>query len=116
MKTNTERAVMTAFFIAALLVGLVSWFEYQASTRMEKTSASVTHTVSVLDALDSLLSSYLDAETGSRGFIITRDEKFLAPYQVALENIPRKLSLVHSLVKENSIQSANLKRVEATGD
>lgn len=43
----------------------------------------VTHSYRVIGELSNLLSNIKDAETGERGFIITGDRMYLAPYRDA---------------------------------
>ena len=46
----------------------------------------------VIAEADNLLSTLKDAETGQRGFIITGDEQYLAPYKAALAGFPKEMS------------------------
>jgi len=43
-------------------------------------------------ALDQLLQSMLNAETGQRGYLLTRDERYLRPYEVAIASINANLN------------------------
>jgi CHASE3 domain sensor protein len=51
----------------------------------------------VITALDELLSSTQDAETGQRGFLLTNNERYLEPYNSALAVIPLRLDDVARL-------------------
>ncbi len=45
-----------------------------------------------VDALRELLSSYKDAETGQRGFLLTGNDDYLAPYNRAIGIVPGELT------------------------
>jgi PAS domain S-box-containing protein len=45
-----------------------------------------------IDALHELMSSYKDAETGQRGYLLTGEEKYLDPYNRAVTVIPGELA------------------------
>ena len=71
----------------------------------------VQHTTQILTELDAVLSAVTDAETGQRGFLITGDERYLAPYlgatgatethlqtlKTLTDDDPRRRQLVDSL-------------------
>ena len=46
----------------------------------------------VIVLLDRLTSSLKDAETGQRGFLLTGDERYLAPYKDALRQLPDQIA------------------------
>jgi CheY-like chemotaxis protein/CHASE3 domain sensor protein len=72
----------------------------------------VSHTHTVLEELDTLLSGLTDAETGERGFIITGDEAYLEPYNNALSTIPKQLKLLKDLTKDNPLEQKRLESIE----
>jgi signal transduction histidine kinase len=47
--------------------------------------------------VNQLLQSMLDAETGQRGFLLTGDEKYLAPYESANEQVTKTLDEMRSI-------------------
>ena len=56
--------------------------------------ATAEETVVTRDELAQLLALHLDAETAVRGYVITGDRRFLAPYEAA---VPRRDALFSSL-------------------
>ena len=84
MVRRVGRIVIAAAAIgAAVLVGnaAVSVF-HTAALRNE--SAAVLHSNELLLALDNVLSLVKDAESGQRGYVITGDPEYLAPYRAAV--------------------------------
>ncbi|KQY23685.1 histidine kinase [Rhizobium sp. Root482] len=90
------------FFI---LSGLVSYFNLQA---LRDGNEKIVQTHISIIALDQLLSYIQDAETGQRGFLLTNDERYLAPYNTALQAIPPKLDEIEQRTGSNSGQSQRL--------
>jgi CHASE3 domain sensor protein len=62
----------------------------------------------VITALDRLLSSMQDAETGQRGFLLTYNERYLEPYTTALSVLPERLAEIAKLTRDNPQQQASL--------
>ena len=52
------------------------------------------------------------AETGQRGFVITGDEAFLAPYMASLKDLPPVLKEARELTRDNPNQQRRLDEVE----
>jgi len=76
-------------YIIAFLLLLVSYFLifYTMRESIQETD-SVTHTYAVINKLESLKTQINEAETGLRGFVITKDDRFLEPYHRAIGELP----------------------------
>ncbi len=61
--------------------------------------------VQALETASGVERSVVDLETGLRGFLLTRQPRFLAPYRQAVEALPRELTLLRSTVAGNALQS-----------
>src|ERR1700743_427681 len=83
------------FFV---LSGVVAYFKLQT---LRDDNAKIVHSHQVIVALDALLSSTQDAETGQRGFVLTGNDKYLEPYNAAVSAIPPKLSEIAQLTSDN---------------
>lgn len=55
-----------------------------------------------------LLQNLVDSETGQRGYLITRQESFLEPYRLALDDVQRNLARVETLVKGRPIKEERI--------
>ncbi len=56
----------------------------------------------VEDSTRTLLSHAQDAETGQRGFLLTKDPEFLVPYEQAVGNIPGEMARLRQLTVANT--------------
>jgi signal transduction histidine kinase/CHASE3 domain sensor protein len=65
----------------------------------------IRHSNKVLTAVQDVLSSIKDAETGHRGYQLTRDSSYLQPYFNSLTELPSQIKKLDSLLSYNSRQS-----------
>ncbi len=99
-----------AFVLLIIIVIALGWV-FREQTRATQ---RVDHTLRVEQQLTELLSSMQDAETGQRGFLLTRDEQFLAPYHAAVDDIPGQIDALRDKFVDNPQQLARLRQLERT--
>ena len=97
-----------AFVIGVLLAN--AGVAFRQAARMHEDSFWVAHTHEVLAGLSQLLSSIKDAETGVRGFLITGEPRFLAPYESVHGHIDSSIDQLASLTADNPVQQAQFPR------
>jgi signal transduction histidine kinase len=73
--------------------------------RQQQAAAMVLHTQEVENRLTKVLSHLQDAETGQRGYLLTRREPFLQPYRSAQRGLPSELDSLRKAVADNPEQS-----------
>ncbi len=66
--------------------------------------------------LAALLAAYVDAETGQRGYILTGDEKYLVPYEVAREALARGGARLKTMLAPRAAVADLHARLAAAGD
>jgi len=100
--------------MVALVVGLsMSWTALRAERAAD---ARVTHTLDVEVELSNALTLLVDAETAVRGFLLTRDRKYLQPFDAAVEAIPVAFSRLEGLVSDNPSQDAAVQRLQTLAE
>jgi PAS domain S-box-containing protein len=95
--------------VALLLVDAV--VGYENTRQLHTDAAAVAHTYEVLGALDELLSTMKDAETGQRGYLITKDEGYLKPYHNALAVVHVQLDQLKALTHDNEYIQEHIPRL-----
>jgi PAS domain S-box-containing protein len=87
----------------AVVIGLLLAIAVIASSarRLMGEYEAVQHTTLILTELDAVLSGVTDAETGQRGFIITGDERYLAPYLTAASATEAHLDRLRALSRDD---------------
>ena len=101
------------FGIAGLVLMAVVGLSYRERLQYSRANADAVQARAVVDSIDSLLASLLDAETGQRGFLLTGEERYLEPYNRAVRELPAELSAVSRLLATRPGQSANAARLNA---
>jgi hypothetical protein len=71
--------------IAALILLVIAGLSYADWQQYGRASRDAARTGAILDAVDRLLAIMLDAETGQRGFLLTGEERYLEPYNRAIQ-------------------------------
>jgi CheY-like chemotaxis protein/signal transduction histidine kinase/CHASE3 domain sensor protein len=89
-----------AVFVALLfyLLSAMNWLE---------------HSERVIGDGNDLVKLAVDRESGQRGYLLTGDDSFLAPYQLGKASFNAKLTTLMELVGDNPPQVERLKRIEA---
>lgn len=93
--------VLSAVFFIALITYLLSVIRW------------VEHTDRVINNTNHSLKLSIDMETAMRGFLLTGDEHFLDPYEVAKPGIKSELKGLEALVDDNPPQVDRFKRLSA---
>jgi CHASE3 domain sensor protein len=99
--------------IALMLSGVIS-FSY--NRLLKDYRDEVDHTFQVMSAIDNALLQLQDAETGQRGFIITGDESYLAPFEAGRNKLVEVLSHLRGLVSDNADQQARIESLQHLAD
>jgi CHASE3 domain sensor protein len=99
--------------IALMLSGVIS-FSY--NRLLKDYRDDVDHTFQVMSAIDNALLQLQDAETGQRGFIITGDENYLAPFEAGRNKLVEVLSHLRDLVSDNADQQARIESLQHLAD
>src|SRR5260370_36527813 len=91
------RALVPLGFVLLLVALLVnSWAGYDNTRRLADVGERVNHAYRVLDLLDDVLASMLDAEAGQQGFLLTNPETYLGPVEEALTRVDEHLANLES--------------------
>jgi PAS domain S-box-containing protein len=100
-----------AFSLAAGLVLAIAFIAIGARNLTEQYE-SVHLAGQIISELDGLLSAVTDAETGQRGFLMTGDERYLAPHLAAFAAAESHLGALRRLTEDDP---ALRRRVDALG-
>ena len=102
--------VWAAAGLAAVLVFfLVSGFiAYANVSGLRTTNQQVIKTHTVMITADELLSAVQDAETGQRGFVLTGDARYLAPYERAHPVVTDRFETLVELTADNPRQRGTI--------
>ena len=80
--------------VAVALVILINEASYHTTV---KAVAAIEHAQVTRTALNELMQSMLDAETGQRGYLLTGNQAYLAPYNEAMKTINQQLDELRTI-------------------
>jgi PAS domain S-box-containing protein len=103
MQLTLERKIATGFVVALLvllLIGVASWWSL---IRFERAFGSVAHTHLVLNTLEQTLVQALNVQTGSRGYALSGDRRFLEPFNTGIAAIDENLAAARQLTANDAL-------------
>ncbi|KAI9132778.1 CHASE3 domain-containing protein [Acaryochloris sp. CCMEE 5410] len=106
LSLTRQGTVILAIPLTCLLITMSAWVGTRKNENF--THRQIVHTQKVLRTSDQLLNALINAETGIRGYGLTEDPKFLAPYREALPEIEPTLRALSQQVQENPEQSQQI--------
>ncbi|RZS89606.1 methyl-accepting chemotaxis protein [Motilibacter rhizosphaerae] len=103
--TRKISAVLAAVAVGLLVIGTLS---YTSVARLRQTTSAVDHTYRVLEQVAAVKESLTQAETGQRGYLLTSDNAYLAPYTKAQADLATEQQALRTLTKDNPRQQKRL--------
>jgi PAS domain S-box-containing protein len=100
---------------ALILVGMVGMF-LRDWAQYRRASAEADRTREILNSVQRLFSTVQDAETGQRGFLLTGEERYLAPYYLAIQLASAEMAKVKSLLTRPMDQPEDAPRLSSLVD
>jgi len=107
----------TRFRYAAWITALVMVIAVGALAVVRERAAAaanqaVKQTLAIQQSINSTLSYLKDAETGSRGFLLTGDDIFLEPFHAAETFLPQELARLRRITSDDSAQIEEVRKIE----
>src|SRR4051812_3270038 len=112
MKWTVGTKIGAGFALALAAIVVIGGVSLLSVGTLTETAAWVDHTHKVLENLEGVLSDLKDTETGQRGFLLTGDERYLAPYNTGAASVHTKLKELRTLTKDNPNQQRRLDALE----
>jgi diguanylate cyclase (GGDEF)-like protein len=102
VKVALSTRVLVGFMLAVVLISLLGVYLRKRALEFQQYREQVAHSRMEVDALQSYLSAVEDAETSQRGFLLTGNEKYLAPYDAAKTGITYRVNQLADLAKDDA--------------
>lgn len=83
-------------------------FTFQLESHQKEKVQWILHTHQVINNTEKLLSSIKDAETGQRGFLLTKTNAYLKPYYTGVLDAKKYFKVLKALTADNQIQQRRL--------
>ncbi len=103
---------LTVAFASLIIVMIgVSATIYSRLSFIQTSVRSTEHTYKVLEGLQDIMQSMTDQETGLRGYLVSADRSFLAPYNTGREAFEQAVTRVKDLIADNPAQQQQLSQI-----
>lgn len=104
----SDRGRLLVVFGPALIVVLFGALAYWGSVRERASRRAVDDSHRVIETSQRLLIRLVDAETGQRGYLLTRSDAYLQPYLAAERDVETQLASLRRMTLDSPIQQASL--------
>ena len=109
MALPLTRKIRSGYLIAFLLLVVSYILIFYAISQLNDATESVTDSYRVINNLETIKTEIISAETGVRGYAITRDSSFLDPYFSSAGSVVPVLNEVTELTKDDPVHQERLK-------
>ncbi|MEI9894958.1 MAG: PAS domain S-box protein [Chthoniobacter sp.] len=110
--SSIEKKIFAGFGFALVVSVLISLATYRNNQSLVETRRQMVVTQQVLRSLKQILATVTDAETGTRGFLLTGDEAFLEPFNAATGRIAPDLQRVRLATRNDEAVQPRLAQLE----
>jgi len=109
LKPAVRFRIIASFVLAATVLAAAATILYRNAGQTREIRHLSQHTRAVIEELQGLMSTVQDAETGQRGYLLTGDEDYLAPYNSAVSHIDASLERLERLSAHDTEQLARVR-------
>ncbi len=110
---SLERRIQVGFGIAVAIIVAVGAASLRSTDATVSGARWVAHTLQVRAELEAGFADLMEAETGVRGYVITGDTSYLAPYRFARATLSSRLRGLRALTADNPAQQRRLDSLDA---
>ena len=113
MHTKLSQNLLSALFLAAaLLIIANAAFAFHAEQVLADSEHWVTHTLEVINHLEQVLGAETQAESSVRGFVLSGQERYLAPFQTAEATVTGGFHDLLSMTADNRSRTQELEQTQ----
>jgi PAS domain S-box-containing protein len=96
------------FPILFAILLLTSFLSYQRIVELNNAEDLINRSYQVKDKINQVLTNLVNAETGQRGYLLTKDSRFLQPYYGSREKVQTNITDLKILIEKNEVQQKNI--------
>ena len=109
---SVEKKTLTGLGVASVILISINALSYWSVIKHKEASDLVTQSRKRVQMLERVFSTLKDAETGQRGYLLTGQESYLKPYNVAVKTITQQITELKTLTASVPSQQQKIKRLE----
>ncbi|HEY5337433.1 MAG TPA: CHASE3 domain-containing protein, partial [Rhizomicrobium sp.] len=96
-----------------LILGVIGFLAVQSAAGERDQQAWVLHTYQVMEQARKVQSDVLDAETGQRGYLLTHQPTYLAPYNIGVTAATRDIDALKQMTADNRSEQIRIGKLSA---
>jgi PAS domain S-box-containing protein len=100
------------FLAVAALLAASFLFIFEIGARASRVADDLLQRQATVQRLEAIVTTAGDAETGQRGYLLTGDEKYLAPYTNALSQMHSRVSALRQDVAEGFVSREEVDKID----
>jgi signal transduction histidine kinase len=108
MKPSTASKTILGVTCLLCILGFAGSLTLEQRERQIQSRVTLLHTYEVISALEGLELALNEAETGQRGFVLTGNPRYLAPFTTGSKKLEASLKQIKLLTKDNSDQQQSV--------
>ena len=112
VKGLSEKIAASGFVVALVLLGGVGTSSYLSMQKLIENKQGIIHNYEVLEALNNTFEGVIDAESGRRGYLISRQKVHLETYNNGVQKTNKNLKALQRLTDGNPTQQDRLNQLE----
>lgn len=112
MRAKRKHTLHIGMLAITLLMAAGSIYAIRLPAEQEERGLWVGHTREVLYELDKLERHINEAETSQRGYLLTNEDDYIAPYENALQQISAEIDHIQHLTRDNPEQQNRLTQLQ----
>ncbi|HXT00318.1 MAG TPA: CHASE3 domain-containing protein [Elusimicrobiota bacterium] len=111
-EASVDKKLLLVAAAVAVSLGVIYWVGYDAVSASRALAAQR----GVIDHLDAYLSALIDAETGQRGYLLTRSPAYLAPYRRGQADFAAEKEALRRLSRRGALPAREVDELISLGD
>jgi len=108
---SVNRWLLLAIIPLFLLLAVGGYLSVRFAADEREQQAWVIHTYQVIDRLQKVLADVQEAEAGQRGYLLTRQDRFLTPYHSGIAKARKDLDAFQGLTADNHVQQLRVSQL-----
>lgn len=116
LRLTIGQRLSAGFAVTAVFLLGLSWVSHSTTSTLLHNDHRVAHTHQVLKAVETVLSTLKDGETGQRGYLVTGEDRYLAPYTAAQSRVRDEIGHVAELTSDNAEQQKRIAQLRPLVD
>jgi PAS domain S-box-containing protein len=112
IKKSRRLNLVLLFLAVAVLLFVTFVFIFEIGTHAARVAADLLRRESTVQRVEAILTAAGDAETGQRGYLLTGDEEYLAPYTDALSAMPSRISALRKTAAKGLVSTEDVDKID----